>query len=186
MPVLRTVHTCDLTPGERESVRALLDAAFAGDPAGEFTETDWSNTLGGMHTLALLGGTLVGHVAVVQRRLLLEGVGLRTGYVEGLAVAAVHRRRRIGSMLMGEAERVIEAAYELGALSDGTEITGFYGRRGWTRWDGPTAVLAPQGVHATPDDDGGIWVRSTPASPDLAPLVAHAQLACDWRPGDVW
>ena len=55
---------------------------------GEFTEQDWEHALGGIHALVWDGDALVGHAAVVQRRLLHGGRALRAGYVEGVGVRA--------------------------------------------------------------------------------------------------
>jgi aminoglycoside 2'-N-acetyltransferase I len=179
LPELRTVHTADLAPSERHAVRRLLDNAFDGRFGGD----DWDHTLGGLHTLVLVQGELVGHVAVVQRRLLYGGESLRTGYVEGLAVRQDRRRQGLADAAMTEAERIILAAYDIGALSDGTNIEGFYQRRGWLTWRGPTSVVSPTGPRRTAEDDGSVLVLPTPTRPDLD--LAEG-LACDWRPGDVW
>lgn len=74
---LRTAHTADLDGATRAEVRQLLDDAFDGD----FGESDWEHCLGGVHVLVREGGSLVGHGAVVQRRLLHGGRALRAGYV---------------------------------------------------------------------------------------------------------
>jgi aminoglycoside 2'-N-acetyltransferase I len=63
--------------------------------------------------------------------LLHRSLAIRTGYVEALAVRRDHRRRGVASVAMSEAEQVSTAAYDVGALSDGTNIEGFYQRRGW-------------------------------------------------------
>src|SRR6266508_2504972 len=153
---LRTCHTAELRTAELGELRRLLDAAYG----ARFTDADWDHALGGLHTLVLEQGELVGHVSVVQRR--------RRGY----AAAAMH-----------EAEQAIDRAYDLGALSDGTGIDGFYQRRGWRTWTGPTFVVGPDGPRWTPDEDGGVLVRPTPTSPALD---LSAPLGCDWRVGDVW
>jgi len=173
-------HTDDLSADELRRLRAFLDDAFE----GEFEDPDWEHTLGGLHVLVVgEGRELVGHAAVVQRRLLHRDLALRTGYVEGLAVRRDRRRLGYAGMAMATAARVILAAYDLGALSDGTGIDGFYERRGWVRWRGPSWVLAPGGLERTEEDDGGILVLPTPTSPQLD---ATGSLVCDWRPGDVW
>jgi aminoglycoside 2'-N-acetyltransferase I len=173
------VHTADLTSSDCQGVRRLLDDAFPGN----FSDEDWDHTLGGLHVLLRDDGQLVGHVSVVQRRLLHRDRSLRTGYVEGLAVRADRRRRGYGGIAMTAAEHIIGAAYDLGALSDGTGIEGFYVHRGWLVWHGATYVVSPTGLRRTADDDGGILVFKTAASP---PLDLTADLACDWRLGDVW
>jgi aminoglycoside 2'-N-acetyltransferase I len=78
---------------------------------------------------------------------------------------------------------VIRAGFELGALSDGTGIDGFYGRRGWIPWAGTTWVAAPGGLERTAEDDGGVYVLCTPTTPELD---VDGNLVCDWRLGDVW
>ena len=174
-----TTHTSDLGVDDRRGLRALLDEAFE----GAYTDEDWDNTLGGMHVLARDGADLLGHASVVQRRLTHGGQALRTGYVEGVAVAGGHRRTGIAARALDEIERIIRSAYEVGALSDGTDIPGFYERRGWLRWRGPTSVLTPRELRRTPEEDRLVHVLPTPASPTLDPADA---LTCDWRPGDAW
>ncbi|WP_129669689.1 GNAT family N-acetyltransferase [Phytoactinopolyspora endophytica] len=172
-------HTAQLLPDDRAAIRRLLDDAFK----GEFSDEDWANTLGGVHVVVREDEETVAHVAVVQRRLLHRDGPIRTGYIEGLAVRADRRRRGYGDALMTAAEDIIATAYDLGALSDGTEIDGFYERRGWLTWQGPTWVLAPDGMRRTTEDDGGVLVMRTSTSPDLA---LDEAIACDWRTGDVW
>jgi aminoglycoside 2'-N-acetyltransferase I len=173
------VHTADLRAGDRRDVRHLLGDAFAGD----FSDEDWEHTLGGVHILLREEGELIGHVSVVQRRLLSGELSLRTGYVEALAVRPDRRRQGYGQVAMTAAEDIIGAAYDLGALSDGTGIEGFYVHRGWLVWTGPTYVMSPTGLRRTTDDDGGVLVFQTSSSP---PLDLAAEVACDWRSGDVW
>lgn len=47
----------------------MVTGAFAGD----FTETDWEHTLGGMHALIWHHGAIIAHAAVIQRRLIYRG-----------------------------------------------------------------------------------------------------------------
>ncbi len=170
------LHTAELGAGERAALRALLDASFA-----EFTADDWDHALGGLHAIARAGGEIIGHAAVVQRQLLHGDRILRTGYVEGVAVRADHRRRGHGDALMAAVERVIRAAYDLGALAASDEGAALYGSRGWLRWTGPIARLTPTGPVPTPDDDGTVHVLTgaVPLDPGL-PLIG------DPRPGDPW
>jgi aminoglycoside 2'-N-acetyltransferase I len=129
----------------------------------------------------LENGELIAHAAVVQRQLVHAERPIRTGYVEAVAVREDRRGRGHGRAVMAEAERVIAAAYDLGALSTGLE--GFYERSGWVRWLGPTYVLGPAGLTRTEDDDDGVLVLPTRTSPELD---LTGPLACDWRSGDVW
>ncbi len=177
MADVRTSHTADVDASTLEVARALLDHVFE----GEMTDHDWEHALGGVHALAWDGTELVGHASVVQRRLLHRGLALRTGYVEGVGVRADHRRRGYGGAMMEALERVIRAAYEVGALGSSEDALDFYAARGWKRWRGPTSALTPGGVSRTEDEDGYIYVLPVTAALDL-----DGELTCDWRDGDVW
>ena len=170
------MHTADLGRGARATVRALLEESFAG-----LTDDDWDHALGGLHALARSGGELVGHAAVVQRQLRLGGRTLRAGYVEGVAVRPDRRRQGHAAALMAEVERVIRAAYELGALSATGDGAALYAARGWLRWAGPTSALTPAGVVRTPEEDGTVHVL-----PVTGPVDLGGELTCDWRAGDLW
>ncbi|MEA2156299.1 MAG: aminoglycoside 2-N-acetyltransferase, partial [Solirubrobacteraceae bacterium] len=154
MPDVRSAHTADLDAATLAAARDLLDAVFEGD----FEQDDWEHALGGIHALVWEGEALIGHAAVVQRRLLHGGRALRAGYVEGVGVRADRRRRGHGAAMMDVLERVVRGAYELGALGAADDAAGFYAARGWTPWRGPTSTLTPSGVRRTPDEDGGVFV----------------------------
>lgn len=172
-------HTADLDPAELIAIRELLDVAFADDALDEH---DWEHCLGGLHALAYApDGTLAGHAALVQRRLLHGGRALRAGYVEGVGVHPDHRGRGHGATVMDAIERAIGAAYDLGALGTTDMARGFYTSRGWRAWRGELHALTPDGVVRTADEDGGILVLRA-----AAPLDLDAPLTCDWRDGSVW
>ncbi|NJP65399.1 GNAT family N-acetyltransferase [Streptomyces spiramenti] len=176
-PALRTVATAELTPADLAAAHALFASAFGPDADA----TDWDHCLGGVHVMLHDADELIGHAAVVPRRLFHRGRTLRTGYLEGVAVAARHRGRGHGGELVAEAERLIRDGYELGALSSTTAALPFYAKRGWLRWEGTTAVLTPHGAERTPDDDDGVFVL--PVGVRLEP---QGRLVCDARAGDPW
>jgi aminoglycoside 2'-N-acetyltransferase I len=174
---LRVARTADPAPAELAAARALLDDVFG----SEMTDADWRHALGGVHALACDGAELVGHAAVVRRRLHHRGRVLAAGYVEGVAVRADRRRRGVGTALLRELEVAIRGECELGALGATDEAAPFYAALGWRRWRGPTSVLALEGPRRTPDDDGAVWVLPVACELDL-----DGELTCDWRDGDVW
>src|SRR5262249_20956411 len=139
---LEITHTADLEPATLAAARAFLAGVFEGD----FTEHDWEHALGGMHAIAWDGDEIVGHASLIQRRLLHGGHALRCGYVEGVGVAADRRRHGIGGAVMEPLERMIRAAYDLGALGGTDEAAAFYRSRGWEVWRGPLSALTPEGV----------------------------------------
>lgn len=148
---------------------------------GEFTDADWEHSLGGMHALISDHGAVIAHGAVVQRSLLYRDTALRCGYVEGVAVREDWRGQGLAQAVMDALEQVLRGAYQLGALSVTEEGRRIYMARGWVPWQGPTSVLAPDGVTRTPDDDHALFVL--PISVDLD---TSAEITCDWREGDVW
>lgn len=103
----------------------MVTGAFAGD----FTETDWEHTLGGMHALIWHHGAIIAHAAVIQRRLIYRGNALRCGYVEGVAVRADWRgptpgERAVGRRRAGDARRLpARSAQFLGAGPQTVRLT---------------------------------------------------------------
>ncbi len=177
MVTVEVRHTAHVPTQVLAAVRRLLDEAFG----GAFDDADWDHTLGGLHALAWQGGELVGHGAVVQRRLVHGGRALRAGYVEGVAVGPDNRRRGVASRVMSELEELVRGAYDLGALSASDDGAALYAARGWQRWRGSTSVLTPSGTVRTPEDDGAVFVLPTAGTLDL-----ERSLTCDWRDGDAW
>jgi aminoglycoside 2'-N-acetyltransferase I len=175
---VRTAHTALLEPGVLAEARSILYAVF-----DDMEESDWEHSLGGVHALAYEGGELVGHAAVVMRRLLHDGRALRCGYVEGVAVRAEARRRGHASAMMDALERVIRGAYDLGALGATDDAVPLYLGRGWRAWGGRLSALTPAGVTPTPDEAGAVYVLPVEGG---ASLDLSGELTCDWRDGDVW
>ena len=173
---VQTVAEAHLGGHAGRTAQAFLREQFA-----SWGAEDWRHCLGGLHVLAWEDGRLIGHGALVPRRLRQGGRSLRAGYVEGLAVARAHRGRGLGGRLMAVLEAAADERYEIAALSTTDAAAPFYSGRGWLAWQGPTAVERDGEVQRSPDDDGGVFVRPGTAVVDLA-----GELICDWRDGDVW
>jgi aminoglycoside 2'-N-acetyltransferase I len=179
MTRLRSAITAELSAAELEAVRRMVVEAFG----GRFDTHDWDHTLGGVHVLAVEDDGVVAHGAVVPRTLVTGGRAWRTGYVEGVATRGDRRGLGLATLVMRELGLVVGRGYELGALSDGTGIPGFYQRLGWETWQGPTGVAGPEGPRRTAEEDGSVLVLRTAAT---AGLDLTASITCDWRAGDVW
>lgn len=173
----RLIHTSDLDNETRNSAYQLVIGAFG----GEFTDSDWEHALGGMHAMIVSHGALIAHAAVIQRQILYGGTALRCGYVEAVAVHENWRGQRLGHAVMEAAEQVIRGAYQLGALSTSSAGEQLYKSRGWTQWQGATSTMAPGGLTPTASDNGTVFVLPVDIDLDVT-----ADLACDWRDGDVW
>jgi aminoglycoside 2'-N-acetyltransferase I len=178
--VIRLVPSDALRPDEVAALRELFDEAWSDDAEG-FTDLDWSHAVGGVHVIAEADGRVVAHASVVQRELHTAGHRLRTGYVEAVATRPSRQREGLGSLVIGEVGELIDRTYRLGALATG--VVGFYERLGWMVWEGPTSVRTAAGLVRTAEEDGNVFVRLTPTSPELD---LSAPISCDWRPGDVW
>jgi aminoglycoside 2'-N-acetyltransferase I len=176
--LIRRVLTPELRAEDLDAMRGLFAAAW---PDGGFSEDDLAHAMGGVHWLIERDGGLVSHASVVERTLEVDGVPLRTGYVEAVATLPAEEGRGHGSAVVAAASDHVRAGFELGVL--GTHRASFYERLGWQRWLGPTYVRTSAGLVRTPDEDGGILVLRTPRTP---PLDRLAPLSCDWRPGDPW
>jgi aminoglycoside 2'-N-acetyltransferase I len=170
------LHTSQLAADTRAAARELLYAVF-----DDMTEHDWEHSLGGLHALVMDGARVVGHAAIVQRRLLYRGRALRAGYVEGVAVHPEHRRRGYCGAMMAVVEGVARRAYDVAALGATDEAAAIYVSRGWQLWQGPSWALTPSGIRRTEDDDGAVHVL-----PLEVELDVRESLTCDWRDGDVW
>ncbi|MFJ4964283.1 Aminoglycoside 2'-N-acetyltransferase [Streptomyces sp. ADI96-02] len=176
---VRTVPTHELTAPERDEIRALLDTAFDGD----FGEEDWEHCLGGVHALVRgADGVLIAHGSVVQRRVLHADRSYRAGYVEGVAVRADHRRAGLGGRVMAALERVVDGAYDFGALSASAAGAALYAGRGWRIWPGRLVALGPHGPVPLPEEEGTTYVRAAAGRPLPS---ADRPLAFDWRDGDL-
>lgn len=177
MAQIRLVRTDELTAAELFAARALMDAAFDGD----FTDDDWSHSIGGWHVMAVDGGELLAHASLVERTLHVADKAMRAGYVEAVAVAPTQQGRGLGTAVMVPIGELIHDRFELGAL--GTGAHGFYERLGWERWQGPAYVRHPDRIERTPEEDDGIMVLRTSATPSLD---LTAPIACGARVGDDW
>lgn len=170
-------HTSQLSANELCSIRELLDASF-----DTFDDMSWEHACGGMHVRVILGDTLVGHGAVIMRRLLYRGHALRCGYVEAIAVAPQARRAGIGARIMDAINEIIERGYEVGALSASDEGRALYERHGWRSWIGTTWAITPEGMQRTASADDTLMVLPS----HIATLDINDDIACDFRPGSLW
>lgn len=168
--------TAECPPELLTELRALLDRSFT-----VFDDHHWAHTHGGVHVLASRDGMLVGHAALVPRRLLIGDRPIASGYVEAVATDPTCRGTGLGRLVMGRIAELVRRDHELGVLCTG--VHGFYERLGWERWTGPTHVRHGDLVVRTPSADGTVMVlRHGPTSTvDLA-----ASITCDTRPGDDW
>ena len=179
-PTIRVVPSAELSTTEWATLTDLCIAAF-NEPWDDY----WDNIGPGVHVLAEEPGRgIVAHAAIVDRLLYPGDLKLNAGYVEAVAVWPNLQRSGLGTRVMAVINRMLDEGYELGAL--GTGKHDFYARLGWVIWQGPTWIRERDGsLRRSPDEDGDIMVRLTPATPPGLDL--SLPIAVDWRPGEeVW
>jgi aminoglycoside 2'-N-acetyltransferase I len=176
---IRIVRSTELEPAEWTTLTDLCVAAFNEDWDGY-----WESIGPGVHVIAEQAARgVVAHAAIVDRLLYPGDTTLRAGYVEAVAVAPDLQRQGLGTKVMEVIDSMVDEGYELGALGTGSQ--GFYRRLGWVVWQGPTWIRERDGsLVRSPNEDGGIMVRPTPATPK--DLDLSLPIAVDWRPGEVW
>ncbi len=176
--VLRVAHTWELTADELAAIRDLLDASFEGG----FSDHDWDHGLGGLHAVGYDTAGPAAHGSVIMRRVVHGGRSYRVGYVEAMAVRPDRRRQGLGGTVMAALERIIDGAYELGALSASDDGAMLYRSRSWMLWPGRIEVFGPGGVVPLPDEEGSTYLRPAGDRPLPEPAAA---LVFDWRDGDL-
>lgn len=177
---IRVVPSAEVTAAEWATLTELCIAAFD-EPWGDY----WENIGPGVHVIAEHPERgIVAHAAIVDRNLYAGELTLRAGYVEAVAVWPDLQRSGLGTQVMKVIDDVLDADYQLGALGTGSHD--FYARLGWVVWQGHTSIRELDGsLTRSPNEDGDIMVRITPATP--AGLDLSLPIAVDWRPGDeVW
>jgi aminoglycoside 2'-N-acetyltransferase I len=178
--LVRRLGSDELRPEEIAALHELFGAAWSSD-SDAFTDEDWDHAVGGIHFVLEEGGAIMAHASVVERELHSSGYRLSSGYVEAVATWPNLQRRGYGSAVMRNVDEYIDQTFQLGAL--GSDKFAFYERLGWEAWKGPTFVRTDSGPVRTAEEDGYVFVRLTPSSPELD---LTAPISCDWRRGDVW
>ena len=169
-----------LPPGRLAELTALCEAAF-----GESFATAWEHVGPGLHVMAEVGGRLVSHAMIVDRRLYLGAepdLALDAGYVEHVATWPDFQRSGHGATVMREIRRILADEYAIGALATGDNA--FYEQLGWETWRGPTFVRMPDGERVRSDsEDGHVMVLRTERTP---PVDLAAPIAVEWRAREPW
>jgi len=174
---IETISDVEANPHGLTQIRQLCDLAFN----GEFGHDDWAHALGGQHVVARLEGTVIGHTAVVTRRITIDGAPFNSGYVEAVATHPDAQASGVGTAVMTAVNDIVRQWFDLGVLS--TSAHHFYERLGWERWQGPTSVRRSHGIVRTEDEDDGIMVLVV--GPGRA-VATTGEIMCEERTGDDW
>lgn len=179
--LIRTAQTDELDPDQLAELTALCEAAF-----GEPFDAVWGRVGPGIHVMASVGGRVVAHAMVIDRRLYVghePDTAIDVGYVENVATLPDAQGQGHGAAAMRATGEIIRGEYALGALATGSN--GFYAKLGWETWRGPTSVLMPDGERVrSPKEDGHVMVLRTPRSPGN--LALDGPIAVAWRAEEPW
>lgn len=157
-------------------LKKLLYEAYEGD----FDEGDWLNSCGGIRVIGWLNNELVAHASIVPRQMWVNDSSLIVGYVEGVAVDPSMQNKGIGSLLLAKFTNECLASFEVSVLS--TDAFAFYGRAGWKRFFGKSAVQHKNEVVSTPDEDETLMYLEGAQFVNLT--IGH--LVCFPRAGSHW
>ncbi len=174
----QTKHTSQLSSVEKEQIYQLLFQVFKQG----FSREDFDHTLGGMHILAYDNHQLIGHVAIVQRSVIVDCSPFRIGYLEGLGVAEAYRRQGIGRKLMEQSSEIIVNSHDFGLLSASEEGLPLYQSLGWKIWTGELYESNRESYQRSFDDEGSVLFWAAPSQS----IAATSPLYCDYRSGDQW
>lgn len=169
-------HTDDLSPGELQELRHMLEQTF-----GErYDDAAWGHCLGGNHFFLRYGGRLVSHVSLVPRLFEQGGQQLRGVYGESMATVPELQGKGIGSIVAAMATADVLLHYEIGAFA--ASKYHFYERLGWRKWSGPTFVMTSAGREPAAPGRGAVMAL-LPVGSKVDP---NGDLTTDWRNGDIW
>lgn len=172
--MIKTRHTSELSQGEKQEVLRLLQHVYGDD----YTQADFACALGGLHFLLYEEHRLVGHVALIQRSIAVDGIPYKVGYVESMGILPNHQRKGLGMKLMAAVNDVIETVYEFGALSPSEEGVGLYLKSGWEKISGPFYEYNESGIAMSDEADVMVYPAEV--------VAGGSQLVCDYRKGDAW
>jgi aminoglycoside 2'-N-acetyltransferase I len=178
---LRTAQTDELDPDQLAELTALCEAAFE-----EPFASVWERVGPGLHVMAEVGGKVVAHAMIIDRRLYVGhefDTAIDAGYVENVATLPAMQGGGHGAATMRRISEIIGEEYALGALATGSNA--FYEKLGWETWRGPTWIRMPDGERVrSARDDGHVMVLRTPRTP--ASLDLSGPISVDWRPEEPW
>lgn len=170
-----TKHSSQLSSEEKENIFFFLRSIYGVD----FSKHDFYNALGGLHLLLMHNKQIIGHVAIVQRQISIDGNATKVGYVESMAISSSRQRQGLGVLLMYEVNKLIDTTYEYGFLSQSEEGEGLYLKSGWKKMNPPFYEFFPKGIKESVEFDVMCYSSKNNINP-------KSKLIADYRIGDIW
>ena len=108
----------ELSATHHRAIRALLDAAFAGD----LSDDDADHAAGGLRVLVSAGERIIGHAALIARQMTIDGRAMTVGYIEGVAVIPDMQGKGVGRALMERTTALAKEHFPVAMRSTGEHV----------------------------------------------------------------
>lgn len=168
----RIVHldAADFTPALRAELDRMFAATFRG---GGQPGRVWAAAT--YHFLLMRGETVIGHVGVHRRDIVVGGQSWAVAGIVKVGVIAALRGHGLGTRLLAFADDTLraEGRDDLGLLVTSADRLGYYGRLGWERIAGPVSY----------EDRGETKAETFPVL--LLPLRASKAELAPWFEGPI-
>jgi predicted N-acetyltransferase YhbS len=164
------LDAADFSPALRAALDQMVAATFRG---GNQPGRVWAPAT--YHFLLMRGETVIGHVGVHRREIVVGGRSWAVAGIAKVGVAATLRGHGLGSRLLAFADDTLRAQGrdDLGLLVTSENRLGYYGRLGWERINGPVYY----------EDRGETKVETFPVL--LLPLRASKTDLAPWYDGPI-
>lgn len=139
-PSIEICAARNLAPEQQEEVDEWFQLEFGHIPY-QWTPPDW-------RVLARVEDTLIGHLAIIERRVVsVDGQPIPIAGIGGVMTRLAWRGRGIASAMLEQTVAFIknELAAEFCLLLCREEVAPLYARFGWKRVEGPTTFQQPVG-----------------------------------------
>lgn len=168
----RIVHldVAGFSPALRAERDRMFAATFRG---GSQPGRVWAPAID--HFLLMRGETVIGHVGVHRREIVVGGRSWAVAGIVKVGIVAALRGHGLGTRLLAFADDTLRAAGrdDLGLLVTSEDRLGYYGRLGWERINGPVYY----------DDRGETKAETFPVL--LLPLRASKAALAPWYDGPI-
>ncbi len=163
----RIIHldAADFSPALRTERDRMFAATFRGgsDPGRVWAPATY-------HFLLMRGETIIGHVGIHRRAIIVAGRSWAVAGIVKVGVLAALRGHGLGTRLLAFADETLrtQGRDDLGLLVTSEDRLGYYGRLGWERIQGPVSY----------EDRGTIKAETFPVL--LLPLRASKEALAPW------
>lgn len=175
---VRCVDEAEMTPEMDAAIREMLCECFPADVETFRRTRAWHGSAPEYSLVGCEGEQVVGHVGVVAREIMCDGVPVKIAGVQNVAVRPRRRGEGIAQRLLIEAmEEAARRGIPYGVLFCLPELERFYGSLGWERVE-TEVTMVEGGAEVVIDKKNVTMVKDLNGVP-LRPSQMHL-LGADW------